>query len=81
MIGSLVIGHRLHIGHMIIQHMITNSRKMGRILPYGRLLTKVFQAFGIDLSIEPDMERRKSTDMINTITLARMHIFKDKNGR
>ena len=58
-----------------------NYRKMRRILPYGCLLTKVFKAFGIDLSIEPDVKRPKSTDIINTIALARMRIIKDKNER
>ena len=80
-IDSMVVRRRLHLGHMIIQHMIANCRKMGCILPYGHLLTKVFQAFGIDLNIEPDVERPKSTDIIKSIILARMRIFKDKNGR
>ena len=81
MIDLVVVGRRLYLGHMIIQHMIVNYRKTGRILPYGPLLTKVFEAFGIDLNIEPDAERPRSTNIINTIALVRMRIFKDKNGR
>ena len=81
MIDLVVVGRRLHVGHMNIQHMIANCKKTEHILPYGCLLTKVFEAFWIDLSVEQDVERPKSTDIINTITLARMRIAKDKNGR
>ena len=61
--------------------MLANYRKTEPILPYGCPLTKVFEAFGIDLSIELDVERPKSIDIINTIALARIRIVKDKNGR
>ena len=81
MIDLVVIGNRLHVWHMIIQHMIANCRKTRRILPYGRLLIEVFEAFRIDLSIESNVEKPKSTDIINTIALVRMRIVKDKNGK
>ena len=50
-----------------------------RVLPYCRILTKVFEAKGIDLSHEPDIDKPSSYDTINKATLSRMQNYKMKD--
>ena len=61
-IDSIIKGHQLHVGHMIIQHMIACCKKKGRILPYGRILTLVFQVMCIDLTREPEFVKPNPYD-------------------
>ena len=68
-IDSIRKERQLHIGHIIIQHMITCCKKKGKILPYGLIVTLVFQAMGINLSRKPDYEKPKPSDIINVIAL------------
>lgn len=79
-IDSILVTCRLHLGYMIIQHIIDCWSKKGWILSYGWLLTKIFEAIGIDLSYEPDMEKPSPYDKINGIALSRMKIIRSEDG-
>ena len=53
---SILIGRRIHLGYLMMMHMISCCKSMARVLPYGHFLTKVFKDAGIDLSKEIDFE-------------------------
>ena len=72
------MGRQLHLGHIIIHHIIACKKKK-RGLPYGRILTKIFEAKGIDLSREPNIDKPGSYDTINEVALSRMKIYEMKD--
>ena len=53
---SILTGRRIHMGCLMMMHMISCCESMTRVLPYGRFLTRVFKDVGVDLSIEIDFE-------------------------
>ena len=66
------MGHKVNLGFLIIQHMskvLTSSRS---ILPYGMLLTTIFQSFGVDLDSDVDIRMSKSSDYIDNACIARL---------
>ncbi|KAL2511333.1 Uncharacterized protein Adt_16933 [Abeliophyllum distichum] len=80
LLDSILLGRKLNFPYIMIQHM--NSVLSGtrpKALPYGMILTKVFEHFGVSvlntIALVP-----KATDTINTLTLKRMKIFKE-NGQ
>ncbi|KAL2513211.1 Uncharacterized protein Adt_18811 [Abeliophyllum distichum] len=77
LLDSILLGQKLDFPYIIIQHM--NSVLSGtrpKALPYGMILTKVFEHFGVSvhdsIALLP-----KATDTINISTLKRMKIFKE----
>ena len=52
----ILTGRRIHLGYLMMMHMISCCESMTRILPYGRFLTRVFKDASIDLSKETDFE-------------------------
>ncbi|KAL2533129.1 Uncharacterized protein Adt_06480 [Abeliophyllum distichum] len=80
LLDSILLGRKLDFLYIMIQHM--NSVLSGtwpKALPYGMILTKVFEHFDVSvlntIALVP-----KATDTINTLTLKRMKIFKE-NGQ
>ncbi|KAL2525855.1 Uncharacterized protein Adt_10909 [Abeliophyllum distichum] len=75
--NSILLGHKLDFPYIMLQHM--NSVLSGtrsKALPYGMILTKVFEHF--EVSIHDLIALfSKATDTINISTLKRMQIFKD----
>ena len=66
------MGCKVNLGFLIIQHMskvLTSSRS---ILPYGMLLTLVFQSFGVDLDSEVDLRMSKPSDYIDNACISRL---------
>ncbi|RVW23100.1 hypothetical protein CK203_099960 [Vitis vinifera] len=49
LIDSVLIGRRIHLGYLMMMHMISCCQSMTRVLPYGSFLTKVFKDVGVDL--------------------------------
>ncbi|KAL6323601.1 hypothetical protein AAG906_039192 [Vitis piasezkii] len=50
LIDSILTGRRIHLGYLMMMHMISCCERMTRVLPYGRFLTRVFKNVDIDLS-------------------------------
>ena len=48
-----------------MNHMVTSCESKTRILPYGSIMTKVFKAFGIDLTLEDEVDEPSSYDTYN----------------
>ncbi|KAL2498893.1 Uncharacterized protein Adt_24443 [Abeliophyllum distichum] len=74
---SILRGCKLDLSYIMIQHMscvLSGSR--AKVLPYGMILTKIFQHFEVSVHISVVL-LPKATDIINTLTLKRMKIFKE----
>ncbi|KAL2492581.1 Uncharacterized protein Adt_28209 [Abeliophyllum distichum] len=76
-LDSIILGRKLDFPYIMIQHM--NSFLSGtrpKTLPYGMILTKVFEHFGVSVH-DSVVLLPKDTDTINISTLKRMKIFKE----
>ena len=56
LVSSIVTGRWIHLGHLMMMHMISCCKNMTCVLPYGHFLTRVFKGVGVDLSREIDFE-------------------------
>ena len=56
LIGSILTGRRIHMGYLMMMHMISCCEKTTRVLPYDHFFTRIFKDVGIDLSRETDFE-------------------------
>ncbi|KAL2532798.1 Uncharacterized protein Adt_06149 [Abeliophyllum distichum] len=77
LIDSILAGRKLDFSYIMLNHIDTIlSDTRTKALPYGMILTKIFQQFKVSFRDEIAL-LPKSTDTINTLTLRRMKIFKD----
>ena len=53
---SIMTKRQIHLGHLMMMHMISCCESTIRVLPYGRFLTRVFKDVGVDLSRDIDFE-------------------------
>ncbi|KAL2524804.1 Uncharacterized protein Adt_09858 [Abeliophyllum distichum] len=77
LLDSFLIGRKLDFSYIMLQHMnsvLSSTRP--KALPYGMILTKVFQHFEVSFR-DLVVLLAKATDTINTLTLKRMKIFKE----
>ncbi|KAL2498882.1 Uncharacterized protein Adt_24432 [Abeliophyllum distichum] len=76
LLDSILRGCKLDLSYIMIQHMsCVLSGTRAKVLPYGMILTKIFQHFEVvhnSVVLLP-----KATNIINTPTLKRMKIFKE----
>ncbi|KAL2481967.1 Uncharacterized protein Adt_34933 [Abeliophyllum distichum] len=77
LLDSIILEQKLDFSYIMIQHM--NSVLSGtrpKALPYGMILTKVFEHFGVSVHDSVAL-LPKATDTINIFTLKHMKIFKE----
>ena len=55
-VDSILTGRRIHVGFLMMMHMISCVESMTKVLPYDRFLTRVFKNARVDLSRETDFE-------------------------
>ncbi|KAL2505369.1 Uncharacterized protein Adt_20990 [Abeliophyllum distichum] len=77
LLDSILRGCKLDFSYIMIQHMsCVLSDTRAKALPYGMILTKIFQHFEVPIrdlvALLP-----KATDTIKTLTLKQMKIFKE----
>ena len=77
---SILIGRRIHVGYLMIMHMISCVESTTRVLPYDRFLTRVFKDVGVDLSREAEFEAPTSYDTYNEQSLGRMKFERAPDG-
>ena len=53
-VDSILIGRRIHVGYLMMMHMISCVESITRVLPYDHFLTRVFKDAGVNLSRETD---------------------------
>ena len=68
-VDSILTGRRIHMGYLMMMHMISYVESTTRVLPYSRFLTRVFKDAGVDLSRETDFEAPTSYDMYDEQSL------------
>ena len=52
----ILTGRRIHVGYLMMMHMISCYENTTRVLLYGHFLTRVFKDVEVDLSIETEFE-------------------------
>lgn len=82
LIDSILIGQRMHLGYLIMRHMILCAETPLRILLYGCFLTLVFKKAGIVLSRERDNMITPSPydTFVGRASLLRMRLVLRDNG-
>ena len=78
-VDLILIGRRIHVGYLMMMHMISCVESMTRVLPYGRFLTRVFKDVEVDLSRETNFEAPTSYDMYDEQSLGRIKFEKAPN--
>ena len=76
----ILTGRRIHLGYLMMMHMISCCESMTRILPYGRFLTRVFKDIRVDLSRETDFEALNTYDTYDEQSLGWMKFEKAPDG-
>ena len=77
---SILMGRRIHVGYLMMMHMISCIESMTRVLPYDHFLTQVFKDARVDLSKETDFEALTSYDTYDEQSLGRMKFKKALDG-
>ena len=72
----ILTGRRIHLGYLMMMHMISCCESTTRVLPYGRFLTRVFKDVGIDLSKEANFEAPSSYDIYDDLSMGWMKFEK-----
>ena len=80
LVDSLLTGRRIHVGYVMMRHMMSCCESTTRVLPYGRFLTRVFKDAGIDLSRETEFEAPSIYDTYDEHSLGRMKLEKAPDG-
>ncbi|RVX02234.1 Copia protein [Vitis vinifera] len=79
-VDSILTGRRIHVGYLMMMHMISCVESSTRVLPYGRFLTRAFKDVGVDLSRETDFEALTTYDRYDEQSLGRMKFEKAPDG-
>ncbi|RVW98981.1 hypothetical protein CK203_033750 [Vitis vinifera] len=80
LVDSLLTGRRIHVGYVMMRHMMSCCESTTRVLPYGRFLTRVFKDAGIDLSRETEFKAPSIYDTYDEHSLGRMKLEKAPDG-
>ena len=59
---SIMKGRRIHLGYLMMMHMISCCESMTCVLTYDCFFTRVFKDVGVDLSRETNFEAPTSYD-------------------
>ena len=79
-VDSILMGRLIHVGYLMMMHMISYCESTTRVLPYDRFLTQVFKDVGVDLSRETDFEAPTSYDTYAEQSLGRIKFEKALDG-
>ena len=76
LIDSIMKGRRIHVGYLMMMHMISCCESMTRVLPYDRFLTRIFKDVEVDLSRETNFEAPSIYDTYDEQSLGKMKFEK-----
>ena len=71
---------RIHVGYLMLMHMISCCESMTRVLLYDCFFTRVFKDAKVDLSRETDFEAPTIYDTYDEQSLGRMTFEKTPDG-
>ena len=80
LIDLILIGKQIHLGYLMMMHMILCCENTTHVLPYGLFLTKVFKDVGVDLSRETNFEAPSAYDTYDDQLMGRMKFEKAPDG-
>ena len=80
LIDSILTGRQIHLGHLMMMHMIYCCESTTRVLPYSRFLTRVFKDVSIDLSRKTDYEAPNTYDTYDDQSMGMMKFEKALDG-
>ena len=80
LIDSILTGKQIHLGYLMMMHMISCCESMTCVLPYSGFLTRVFKDVGVDLSKETDFEALSTYDTDDDQSMGRMKFEKAPDG-
>ncbi|RVX16560.1 Retrovirus-related Pol polyprotein from transposon RE1 [Vitis vinifera] len=75
-VDSILTGRRIHVGYLMMMHMISCVESSTRVLPYDRFLTCAFKDAGVDLSRETNFEAPTTYDTYDEQSLGCMKFEK-----
>ena len=77
---SILMGRRIHLGYLMVMHMISCCENTTNILSYGCFLTRVFKDAKVDLSRETNFEASNIYDAYDDQSMGWMKFEKTPNG-
>ena len=80
LMDSILIGRRIHVGYLMMMHMISCCESSTHVFPYGRFLTRVFKDVRVDLSRETYFEASSIYDTYDEQSLGQMKFEKAPDG-
>ena len=80
LIDSILIGRRIHLGYLMMMHMIACCESTTRVLLYGHFFSRVFKDVDIDLSREMNFEALSTYDTYDDQSMERMKFDKAPDG-
>ena len=80
LIDSILTGRWIHLGYLMMMHLISCCESTTCVLPYGRFLTRVCKDVSVDLSRETNFEATNTYDMYDDQSMGKMKFEKAPNG-
>ena len=80
LVYSIIVAQCLNIVYIIMNHMASCCESKTRILPYGRIMTKVFNAFGIEFTLDDEVDEPSPYDTYNDMSMERIKFKKVNDG-
>ena len=80
LIDSILTRRRIHLGYLMMMHMISCCESTTRVLPCSRFLTRVFKDVGVDLSRKMDFEASNAYYTYDDQSIGRMKFEKAPDG-
>ena len=77
---SILIGRWIHVGYLMMIHIISCCNSTTPVLLYGCFLTRVFKDVGVDLSRETDFEGPSIYDSYDEKYLGQIKFEKAPDG-
>ena len=75
-VDSILTGRWIHVGYLMMMHLLSCCESTTRVLPYDRFLTRVFKDSRVDLSKETNFEALTVYDTYDEQSLGRMKFEK-----
>nr|CAN76695.1 hypothetical protein VITISV_006679 [Vitis vinifera] len=79
-VDSILTERRIHVGYLMMMHMISCVESSTRVLPYSCFLTRSFKDIGVDLNRETDFEAPTTYDTYDEQSLGHMKFEKAPDG-
>ena len=80
LVYSIIVGRHLNIGYIIMNRMAACCESKTRILPCERIMTKLFKAFGIEFTLDDEVDEPSPYDTYNDMSIGHMKFKKAADG-